>query len=242
MKKNNKLIVSIIAVALIIILVGGGTYAYWMWVSAEDTSISFTVAGGTMTIDGGGDITTTALLAPAACTNEKYAIQRKIVVNAENVTNDSMVEVIQLQVKSLSTTTGTLNETNKASIEWALVRSDTTQHTANTWLEATNNCSLSATSATDETSLNITGTMLAKGNFSNISEGDTITLYDKEIVPSATDNVAGTATDYYELYIWINPNYIGDATVGTTVKDALQDLKITLEWSGTMTNNPNLVG
>ncbi|MBR7041910.1 MAG: SipW-dependent-type signal peptide-containing protein, partial [Bacilli bacterium] len=54
---NNKTIIAIVAVALLIALVGGGTYAYWSWRSNNNTAVSFTVSGGTMTIDGGGNIT-----------------------------------------------------------------------------------------------------------------------------------------------------------------------------------------
>lgn len=235
MKENKKLILSIIAVALIIVLIGGGTYAYWQWTSANNTSVTFTVTGGTMTIDGGGNITTTAKLAPASCYNTKYAIQRKIKVTASNDTTTNMVETIQLKVNTLSTTSGTLNSTNKASLQWALVRSNETQHAASTWI-LTSQDACEAAAAT--TNLETKGTMLGEGTFSAISTNSVITLYNKDIAPAKTSQTATavSTTDYYELYIWIDPDYTGTTTTGTTVADPLQDLTLKLVWQGTMTN------
>ena len=227
MLEKKKLTLYIIVVILIVLLVVSGTYAYWKWVSANNTTINFSVAGGTISIDGGGNIETEKKLAPSSCINTKYAIQRKIKVIATNDSNTDMVETIQLKVKNMSTTSGTLNSTNKASIEWALVRADENQYNANTWLEATTECASLASEVQSDTK----GTMLSRGTFQNVSTNGVLTIYDKDIVP-AND----TATDYYELYIWINPNYEGEATTGTTVNDALQDLILNLEWQGNMTN------
>ena len=57
MKSKEKLLMAIIAVTLIIVLVGGATFAYWTWRSSTNTSVTFTVQGGSITIDGGGNIT-----------------------------------------------------------------------------------------------------------------------------------------------------------------------------------------
>lgn len=213
MKENTKTLVSIIAVALIIVLVGGGTYAYFTWASANNTSVTFTVTGGTMTIDGGGSIASTAdhILAPAACTNTKYAIQRKVKVTAVNETTTPMTETIQLKVEDLSTTAGTLNQTNKNSLKWALVRATETQYNASTWLGC--------------------GTTIASGTFKDVSKGNTITLYSSDVAAVST-----TTTYWYELYIWIDSAYSGSATSGTTVTDPLQALNLHLAWQGTMTN------
>ena len=55
-KKNNdkqKTILILTIVALIIALVAGGTYAWWTWVSGNNTNVNITVKGMTMILDGG---------------------------------------------------------------------------------------------------------------------------------------------------------------------------------------------
>lgn len=239
MKKEKKLPITVIIVAVIIVAISGGTFAYWQWTSATNTSVSFEVKGATLTIDGGGNITTKTL-APAACYNTKYAIQRKIKVTAVNDTTTAMTETIQLYVNNLAVASGhdALNTSNKASLQWALVRSNATQHAASTWL-LTSLSACEAAAAT--TNLETNGTMLGEGTFSNVSTGSTITLYNKDVA-AAKATTAGaaavTTTDYYELYIWIDPDYTGTTTVGTSSKDALQDLTLNLVWKGSMTNTP----
>lgn len=239
MKKNKKLPITIMIVAIVVVAISGGTFAYWQWTSATNTSVTFEVKGATMTIDGGGNITTKTL-APAACYNTKYAIQRKIKVTATNDTTTNMTETIQLYVNSLTAATGhdALNSTNKASLQWALVRSNETQHAANTWLlTSLSACEAAATT----TNLETNGTMLGEGTFSSVSTGSTITLYNKDVA-AAKSTTAGasavTTTDYYELYIWIDPDYVGTPTVGTNSTDALQDMTLNLEWKGSLTNTP----
>ena len=71
-------------IATVIIAIIGGTFAYWNWqsTSGQRTNVTFTVASGfTCGADGGGDITNADVtLAPAACTNPAYAIQRTVTV------------------------------------------------------------------------------------------------------------------------------------------------------------------
>lgn len=218
MKEKNKIVISIVAVALIIALVGGGTYAYWTWQSANNTVVNFTVTGGTMSIDGGGNITTKSL-APAQCTNTTYAIQRKVKVMATNETSSAMTGTIQLKVNSLTVASGhnALNATNKASIKYALVSVTEAQYEASSFTKTGDTCATGAA---------------ATGNFGSYSTGGTITLLNNLSVPANSSNNAF----YYELYLWIDKSYTGTATTGTTVKDALQDLTINLEWQGSMTN------
>ena len=227
-KENKKLILSIVAIALIIALVVGGTYAYWTWNSANNTAITFTVAGGTMTIDGGGNITTKEKLAPAACYNQTYAIQRKIKVTASNDTTTDMVETIQLKATNISTTSGTLNSTNKASIKWALVRSDATQHAASTWLLTTTNACNAAAATTN---LETTGTMLGTGTFSSISTNGVITLYSKDVATAKASQTATavSTTDYYRLRMWVD--YDVDASDWTDETKLEYKLKISVNGS-----------
>lgn len=230
MKKifENKTILSILVVVLIIAVVVGGTFAYWSWSTntAQETAVTFQVSGGSLTIDGGGNITASdvnggKLLAPAACTNTTYAIQRKVKITAVNETATAMTATVNLKVASLTAAHGTLNDTNKGNIKIALVPSDSTNHAkTTTWLGCT---------ATGNQSKTMSG----------ISTGSTINL----IGPSQSSNsfkitvpANGTTNNYYELYVWIDPSYTGETTQGNNVTDPLQDLTLNLTWDGSMTN------
>ena len=214
---NNKTLIAIVAVAMLIALVGGGTYAYWSWRSNNNTAVSFTISGGTMTIDGGGDITAKNL-APAACTNTNYAIQRKVKVTLSNETSTPMGGTLQLKVNSLTASHGTLSSTHTQSLNYALVNVTATQYSATTSWQG---C----------------GTNVATGTFSSYSTGSTITLLNNLSVASAPSaSTPGSSIYYYELYIWISPGYTGVTSSGTTISDPMQDLTLNLAWQGSISN------
>lgn len=101
-KDKNKLILSIVAVVLVIILIAGGTYAYWTWTSPNNTKIgnNWRITGGNMSIDGGGDITAQKMVPTASC-NGSYAIVRTVKVTAKNETNTSMTAKVNLDLTGL---------------------------------------------------------------------------------------------------------------------------------------------
>lgn len=242
MKENKKTIILIIAIVLVIVLLGGGTFAYWQWQTAQNTNVTFTVPGGNakMTINGGGNITTKNL-APAACTNTTYAIQRKIKVTAENDTTTTMTETIQLKINAFTKGHGSDDDFNaaKASVRWALVRSDSTQHAKSTWGITSCPTSQNGNGVVSETTSGTVGTVLKAGNFGGLSANDIITLYSKDVAAAATASPGTKPTDYYyELYIWIDKFYEGQKTIDTTVTDPLQDMTLNLSWQGSMTNTP----
>lgn len=107
-KDKNKLILSIIAVILVIVIIAGGTFAYWTWTSTNNTAVSFTVSGGSMTIDGGGDITAQKMVPTTSC-NGSYAIVKTVKVNAVNSTNTSMTGTVNLDLTGLPATLKTAN-------------------------------------------------------------------------------------------------------------------------------------
>ena len=119
MKKDNRnLIISIVAVALIIILAGGGTYAWLTWVSANNTVVNITVSGGTYTLDGGGSITSGKNMAPTdQCNHSTYGIQRTIIANVTNETTTDMVAYVQLNPSVFPTAFKISN------LEWVLTTS-----------------------------------------------------------------------------------------------------------------------
>ena len=107
-KDKNKLILSIVAVVLVIVLIAGGTFAWWTWNSANNTDVKFTIEGGTMTIDGGGNITAQKMVPTASC-NGSYAIVKTVKVNAVNSTNTSMTAKVNLNLTNLPAALKTAN-------------------------------------------------------------------------------------------------------------------------------------
>lgn len=107
-KDKNKLILSIVAVVLVIVLIAGGTFAWWTWTSSNNTAVSFTVSGGSMTIDGGGNITAQKMVPTASC-NGSYAIVKTVKVNAVNSTNTSMTAKVNLNLTNLPAALKTAN-------------------------------------------------------------------------------------------------------------------------------------
>lgn len=110
MKNNDKkkIIISIIAVLLIVVLIAGGTFAWWTWTSSNNTAISFTVEGGSMTIDGGGNITGQKMVPTDECSGT-YAIVRTVKVSATNQTSTSMTATVQLDLSGLPSALRTSN-------------------------------------------------------------------------------------------------------------------------------------
>lgn len=96
-ENRNKVIISITIVALIVALVSGGTYAWWTWVSANntDTAVNITVGRLEMILDGGGNITAQNLV-PTSCTSTTYAVQRQISYSLINPTTVASTATIQL--------------------------------------------------------------------------------------------------------------------------------------------------
>ena len=79
---KNKKTVIVLSILTIILTVMGGTLAYWNWTTGENqkTNITFKITSDfSCSADGGGNITSNDVkLAPASCTNNKYAIQREV--------------------------------------------------------------------------------------------------------------------------------------------------------------------
>ena len=72
MKDRKKLIIAIVAVLIIIVLVGGATFAYWTWVTntAQQTNVSFVVNQSNLegdmyaTLEGGNGTTDVTAIKP----------------------------------------------------------------------------------------------------------------------------------------------------------------------------------
>lgn len=100
-KEKNLTLVIVVAIVLIIALISAGTFAWWSWRSTN-TTVTFTVTGGSMTIDGGGSLTGRKLVPTNECSGT-YAITRTVTVRAVNETATSMTASVQMNTSSVPT-------------------------------------------------------------------------------------------------------------------------------------------
>ena len=202
--------VSVIIVMLIIVLVSGGTYAWWRWISADtdDTTIDITVEGMTMTLDGGGDINFEKLV-PTSCDNTQYALHRTITYSVTNPTQIDATGTIQLNPSIFPT------QLKNEKLMWKLT---TGQNCTGTEVANGN-----FGDTIRETKMDLTTKV-------GITKSDGTTYY---IPAKTTTPLTGT----YYLSIWLDSTYEGTANTGNTVKDIIQNKSMTLELTGTIAQN-----
>lgn len=224
MKKDNNngknIFLAIVAVIFIGALVGGGTYAYWIWQTNESqrTSVTFTISKPNFTIT--GDNLSSNTLAPTqSCyyTNANYSqhtLAGRATVTAENNTSASMRATITLK-GSLTPVSGrtlpTSGSNSAANIHWAIkeVASATTAFSAA-------NCTGTAGSTYT------TGTF--SGKTANGTYSDIPTSISFDVAPGAT------GTKYYQVYVWIDSAYT-HTNYGNTNDDPMQGLTINMTFS-----------
>lgn len=219
MKNRNKTLIAVGIVLLIIVLVGGATYAYWTWTSsnAQKTNISFTIPdmieeGFYANLNGSGNVAATKL-APAECTNATYAIKKTITITHKNTTPITANVTATLSAKSLTWKYGNQSgvQGKLSNIKYALTTSSS-------------NCTTGAVK---------TGTLsgLTVGATANTAATQNIKLFDQTFTSPA--NAANESTQTYYLWVWIDKNY-AHQNVGNANSDPLQDIAFNLEWSGHM--------
>ena len=158
MNKQDKTIIFIVIAATIIMLIGG-TFAYWTWVSnsSQNTTVTFTTgAGFSCSANGGGNITPSNIsLAPTTCTDTNRAIKRTVTVSPTITQNDGDI-YLDMWLKVNSIGTGLSNSQN---FKYALTTSGT-----------------SCTS----------GTVVAQGNFNGATTNTQKTLLHEKAYSSTT--------------------------------------------------------
>ena len=216
-KKNNetkKIIVISLAIALIIILVGGATFAYWSWQSnnAQKTNVTVTVKGATFNIVG-NNISNTGMYPTNDCDGAGALVGEVATMTVVNETESPMTASLKLRV-SLYPTHGSLG-TEKAKINWAIVDTSTDATCASPTKSGT--FSSVAVAATSSAFPNTT--------YTDIDTGETF-------VANGTTNggTAVTTTKTYRVYVWLDSTY-SHQNEGNAIDDPMQDLKISVKWS-----------
>ena len=221
-KSVRKTILVIIAIVLIAAITIGGTYAWWRWQSSSEqaTNVTITISrpGFTIVADNASSST---LMPTAACYNTpatnhvQHTLAGKATVTAQNNTTTTMRAVITLKAMLSSAVTGSITDENNATttrlshVHWAIKKV-----TSDSDAFSSANCTGTA------------GTQYATGTFDGIGTSYT------DIPTSITFDVnpGDTATNYYQVYVWIDSAYV-HTNEGSTQSDPLQNNTITITFS-----------
>ena len=213
MTEKKKLILAIIAVLLIIIAVGGATFAYWSWQTntTERTSVSFTILNAGETgdmaarIDGNGTSTVTSLVPTNDCTGPNALVKTVPIYYKNNTANGARITA-NLSLTNLTAGATALDYNQLSYIKWAITT----------------------------TPGNCTGGV--SGNFGTAvpSASTTFPVTIATLDNTVNANVATeTELETYYLYVWLDYTY-DHTNEGDVNDDPMQNLGFTLEWSGTM--------
>lgn len=237
-KEMNKVVIAVVAVALIITIIGGSTFAYWQWVTAteQQTFVNVTVQDGiSMTITP----TTTQ-------TNVLYPITRDNCMDAA-ISGTALVEIVNntgiearpqfyLKLKIEDSAGNNITQTYAQYIHFAVLDPENPS-TGTTCANATRYGQFTTTQTTNDlgqtisgwynspiiTELTGTGEEVDSTRFPILTATDT-----KSMTFSVPADTTGTHT--YQFWAWIDSSYTATNT-GNTISDKLQDAKITISWS-----------
>lgn len=215
---KKKLIGAIIGIIAFGALITGATFAWWTWTSdtANDTVVAFNVVDGSNKLKATLDATQTTfngLYPTDSCTSTSNGAQM-VPITLYYLNNTKLPATISatLTLKTLTPGhSGSLTEAMKASIHWAL--------------------STSSTSCTSGA--------LGSGTLEEKTVNDA--LYTGNLglanIPASTNTTMQTQQLY--LYVWIDGNAMNTGNIGNSVvNDPMQDMQISVTWSGTINNVP----
>lgn len=210
-KKNiRNITIIVVAVALIIAVLGGGTFAYWQWISADEdqTIVNVTVEEGiSMTIN-----PTTVTLTNMRPTNDcdgDYAMIGTATITIDNQTGILAQPTFKLKAKSSK---------NLTANAWSKLNFAIT--------EDGGSCSSPLYQGT------FTGGSTTANTWTDTAEIPRASVtFDAFAYNNGTRMDIGEPTEHvYDVYVWIDSSYVA-TNQGTTVSDVLQDNTITVTWS-----------
>ena len=217
MKDNKKIFLAIVSVILIVIVVVGATFAWWIWTSdnANKTDINFTFSNGSDKLKAIFDADATAFdgFGPASTCKGTYAKKATIKLFYSNSTDlpATINSTLKLAAEPSSTHTGTIN---KAKINWAL-----------TSIDAATAC------VSGGAGYIASGTLDGKTTNSNIYSGNL------GVDSIAVGTTMGNPNKTLYLYFWIDSSYNYNNNGNSVVTDPMQDLTVKVLWDGTIAND-----
>jgi len=217
-KKDNdmkKILITLFAVILIIVIIGGATFAYWSWQTsdAQRTNVNVTVQGATFTIEG-NNISSEGMYPTANC-NGNGALKGEVAtMTVVNSTESPMTAGLKIRV-SLFPEHGTLSTTAKSKINWAIVDTSTSA----TCSTPTKSGTFSTVTVADQSS------DFPNVDYTDIDTGETFIAYG-----TTKDGEPVTTTKTYKIFVWLDNEY-EYTNYGNVISDPMQGLKISVKWS-----------
>jgi len=249
--QSNKKIM-IIAIVLTVIMIVGGTYAFWLWRgNITNMTISVEIPNIGLNLDGG--ITTVSGLSPASCTNTRYAVNSPITIKRYNETNFPAYVVLKLSLDSFTWTSGTTAPTSTAlsNIRFAVSSNSATNINstcsnagilANTTSSVTNPTEIltyspAVTITTGEYIGSLSGINAGTKNTPVTGQAKKILTWIYEM-PANSGTEENPITETYYIYYWLDKNYTGVALDPTLygsgasgIVDPLQNMTFDVRWS-----------
>lgn len=226
MKKNRKLILSIICVLIIGIIVTGATFAYWSWVvdPENETDLDFVVIGEGIqnelyaTLDGTG-MTEVTNLHPADCSNSS-AILKKVDINYLNKLKQSATITATLKVSEFNIKENIPSTEQLKHLKYALTYTDTSCDT-----------NIVKNANGEELTGDFSKLKFENGEITNLPTN----MFSQIITAPA--NMTGVQGVTYYLWIWLDSKYV-HINVGDNNTDPMQELNFKVQWSGSIAQNP----
>jgi hypothetical protein len=249
-KNNNKLIITIIALSITIVVIVGATFAYWQWAGGT-TNVSVTVEDG-IQMEITPSTTKTTVLYPVSRNNcEKAMISGTAKVKITNNTGVLARPKFYLKIQIFDPKNGDRNITvDSVGIPNNTDPQDKKTKYAHFINYAVAPASSSETCVTAARSGHFTDSVTTIPNQQGGANTTTVAgWYNSDIITelngtfpvlTTTDPKsmsfnanAGQVTEYeYKFWIWIDSSYAFQNT-GNSVTDPLQDAEIKVSWSET---------
>lgn len=226
MKKNKKMIVSIIAVLFIGIIVTGATFAYWTWVvdAENETELDFITIGSNVQnelyakLEGNGTTEVTKLI-PSDCRADS-AVLKKVEIGYLNKLKQSATITATLKVREFEVKYNAPTAEELKYLKYALT---TTSDSCSTNIVKNANG--------EELTGNFSDLVFENGKVTNLP----INLFSRTITIPA--NMTGEQGVTYYLWIWLDSKYV-HINVGDNNTDPMQEINFKVQWSGTIAQNP----
>ena len=217
-KTNNerkKIIIITMAIALIIVMIGGATFAYLSWQTnnSQKTNITVQVKGATFNIVG-NNISNTGMYPTNDCDGAGALVGEVATMTVVNETESPMTASLKIR-DSLYPTHGSLGTTEKSKINWAIVDTSTSATCSSPTKSGTFSSVTVATSSS----------AFPNTTYTDIDTGETFVANG-----TTRGGTAVTTTKTYRVYVWLDSSYTHTNT-GNTINDPMEDLKISVKWS-----------
>lgn len=226
MKKNQKIILSIISVLVIGIIVTSATFAYWTWVVDADneTEVEFITIGNNVQnelyakLEGNGTTEVTKLT-PTDCKIEN-AVLKKVEIGYLN------------KLKQSATITATLR-VSEFEVKNAIPTTEELKYLKYALTTTSDSCSTNIVRNDDGEELtgNFSDLVFANGTATNLPTN----LFSRTMTIPA--NMTGEQGVTYYLWIWLDSKYV-HINIGDNNTDPMQEISFKVQWTGKIAQNP----